>query len=176
MKLRRENSDITDKHEHELVESVRGLAGEKPLTDTHGPTDAYFASLIVKTNEKIDYVTSGRALSISWLARVAVPGVVAILFFFIGLHYYVPAPARKSTTIADAVKALPSDQLDSLLLSSSLNGRSQAEWYPDMFSVKNEYLVEYFVASEHPATVLETLSDQQLKEVAAILESKSTSL
>ncbi len=174
MKLRKEKTDITD--ELEAVEAVRALAREKGVEAQRRPSDAYFASLIVKTNEKIDYVTSGRALSISWLARVAVPGVVAIIFFFIGLHYYVPAPPEKSTTIADAVKTLPADQLDSLLLSSSLNGRSQAEWYPDIFSVRSEYLFDYYVAFESPATVLEVLSDQQLKEVAAILESKSTSL
>lgn len=176
MKIRKEKTEVSEAHEREAVERVRALARQTGGAGGQTPSDTYFATLIVQTNKKIDYITSGRALSISWLARVAVPGVVAIIFFFIGLHYYVPTPPQRSSTIADAVKILPADQLDSLLLSSSLNGTTEAAWYPDIFTVRNEYLFDYFVASQSPATVLESLSDQQLKEVATILESKSTAL
>ena len=111
MKLRRDKTEVTGSLEHDAVEAVRALVREKHIAELSEPSSAYFANLLVKTNQRIDAVTSGKALSISWLARVAVPGVVAILFFFIGLHYYVPGISRSAR------------QVHSLLQNSSPPGR-----------------------------------------------------
>ena len=93
MKLRRQTIDIPDAIEREAEEAVRRHDDTK---NVHGPSETYFANLLVRTNERLDRATSGVAISLSWLARVAVPGVVAIIFFFIGLHYYAPVTPRPS--------------------------------------------------------------------------------
>lgn len=172
MKLRQPKIEITDNLEREAVDAVRRLAQESGDASRQAPSETHFANLIVKTNEKIDYVTSGKALSISWLARVAVPGVVAILFFFIGLHYYAPDNLQTGSSVAEAMKSFSSDDLDSLVVSSaSENSLTTSDLRPDLFNVSNEQLSEYYVASQSPAAVLEELTEQQQMEVAAILES-----
>ncbi len=173
MKLRKEKFEITDDAERAAVQAVHDIersAGEhQPAT----PSASYFASLMVRTNETIDRVTSGKALSISWLARVAVPGVVAILFFFIGLHYYVPQ--KSSHSVAEAVKSLSNEEMDSLAVNAAAQG-SVSEFQRDPFEVSNDQLAEFYVSSASPAIVMESLSEQQQKEVAAILESRFTNL
>lgn len=177
MKLRKEKIEITDEAEREAVEAVRRLANESGNADESPPPPAYFANMIVKSNERIDFVTSGKALSMSWLARVAVPGVVAILFFFIGLHYYAPPVANDTHSIAEAVSKLPADAVDSLLTESlNSNSVSSVDLNGDLFEVSNEQLTEFYVASQNPKDILETLSEIQVNEVASILESRSANL
>ncbi len=177
MKLRRDKIEVTDDAEREAVGAVRRLATEDDYQESIARQPSYFVNLTVKTNERIDHVTSGKALSISWLARVAVPGVVAILFFFIGLHYYVPDLASEKHSIAESVKALPPEDIDLLLAaSSSETALTAAELHIDLFKVSNDQLADFYVASENPTIVLESLPEHQLDEVAAILESRSTNL
>jgi hypothetical protein len=73
----------------------------------------------VKINGKIDDATSGKALSISWAARVAIPGVVAIVSFLVGLHYFAPDASRHAPSVAEVVLALPPAAIDSLLVDPS---------------------------------------------------------
>jgi hypothetical protein len=176
MKLRKSRIDITDDVERQAVEVVRQLTADTNQAKMSAPPDAYFANLLVKSNSRIDHVTSGKALSMSWLARVAVPGVVAILFFFIGLHYYVPEVSTERHSIADAVKALPSEAIDSMLIESSSNGLLSAALTSELLDVSNDQLAEFLVASGSPSAVLEVLPEQQLTEIAALLESRSTNL
>lgn len=173
MKLRKEKFEITDGLEHEAEQAVHLLARAAGQVDQPEPSAAYFPALMVRTNETIDRVTSGKALSISWLARVAVPGVVAILFFFIGLHYYVPE--KSSHSVAEAVKSLSDADIDSLAASTAAQG-SVSDSQSDLFEVSNDQLAEFYVSSASPAVVLEALSEQQQKEVASILESRFTDL
>lgn len=177
MKLRRSKIEISDSAEREAEEAVRRLASESTESGMSIPSATHFANLIVRTNQRIDHVTSGAALSISWLARVAVPGVVAILFFFIGLHYYGPGSTSRNSSIAEAVRALPAGVIDSLLYESSAASGSVASQFPDdVLDVSNVQLAEFYVASGIPASILETLPQQQVAEIAAILESRSTDL
>ncbi len=173
MKLRKEKLEITDDLEREAVQTVRQLAREPGHVDQAEPSASYFSSLMVRTNETIDRVTSGKALSISWLARVAVPGVVAILFFFIGLHYYVPE--KSSHSVSDAVKSLSDEDVDSLAANAAAQG-SVPDFQPDLFEISNDQLAEFYLSSASPSVVLESLSEQQQKEVASILESRFTNL
>lgn len=173
MKLRKEKIEITDDLEREAAQTVHQLARAAGHVEHQEPSTAYFSSLMVRTNETIDRVTSGKALSISWLARVAVPGVVAILFFFIGLHYYVPE--KSSNSVAEAVKSLSDDDIDSLAVNAAAQG-SASDFQSDLFEVSNDQLAEFYVSSASPAVVLESLSEQQQKEVASILESRFTNL
>ncbi|MBX2989684.1 MAG: hypothetical protein KF749_00800 [Bacteroidetes bacterium] len=177
MKLRRSKIEITDSAEHEAEAAVRRLASEATESGMSIPSSTHFANLIVRTNHRIDHVTSGAALSISWLARVAVPGVVAILFFFIGLHYYGPGSNSRQSSMAEVVRALPAGVIDSLLYESSAASGSIASEIPgDVLGVSNVQLAEFYFASGMPASILETLPQQQVTEVAAILESRSTDL
>lgn len=176
MKLRWDRIDVSEAQERELESAVRSLAN-KETDATSSPSQVYFANLIVKTNERIDYITSGKALSISWLARVAVPGVVAILFFFIGLHYYKPETNGRNSVV-DAVSALPETVVDSMVVSSLVeNGTSAiAGLRADAFDVSRDQLAEYCINSETVSTLLETIPEHNLDDIASILEMKTTNL
>lgn len=177
MKLRKEKIDITGEAERKAVDALRTLVAESGGENAAAPSPTYFANMLVKTNERIDHVTSGKALSISWLARVAVPGVVAILFFFIGLHYYAPLKSSDKTVIADAMSSLSADAIDSLLIESVSSGSiAAANLNGDLFEVSDDQLSDYFVSSQNSHDVLEALSEKQVNEIAAILESHTTNL
>ncbi len=174
MKLKKEKLEITDELEREAVEAVKRLASAAGLVDPPTPSPTHFAAILVRTNETIDRITSGKALSISWLARVAIPGVVAILFFFIGLHYYVPEKTGLHS-ITEAVKALSDDEIDSLTVRAATQD-TELNYPSGLLEVSSDQLAEFFMSSESPAVVLETLSEQQQTEVASILESRFTNL
>ena len=173
MKLRRDKIEVTDSAEQEAADDVRRLGVETRSVEFSAPSDTYFANLLVKTNQKIDAATSGKALSISWLARVAVPGVVAILFFFIGLHYYSPELMNGRTSFTETIKALSPGEFDSLMAYSITKGELAENVQTDMFDVSREQLAEYFVSSGNETVLLESLPEYQLDEVAAILETKT---
>lgn len=175
MKMRRTRIEVSDAQERELVEAVRRLEHAQ-RTEESAPPAAYFANLLVRTNERIDQVTSGRALSISWLARVAIPGVVAILFFFVGLHYYGPE-SMKQQSMTEVVSALRAQDIDSMLVeAASANGTFTSDYPADVFSVPADQLAEFYLSSGSSTEVLESLSDVQAKEIAVILESRSITL
>lgn len=171
MKLRRDKIEITDAQERELEKDVRWLASERTQADT-APSATYFANLMVKTNEALDRVTSGKALSISWLARVAVPGVVAILFFFIGLHYYKPGMPNGWDAVTEAVNVLPETAVESMIVASLLEDGQIGG--TDIFEVSSDQLAEYFISSHEQTALLETIPEQHLHEVASMLETKPT--
>ncbi|MER3522518.1 MAG: hypothetical protein C4326_00240 [Ignavibacteria bacterium] len=174
MKLRRTITEITDAEEREAQEAVGRLAGTSPTHHHEGPSETYFANLIVRTNERIDRASSGLAISLSWLARVAVPGVVAIIFFFIGLHYY--GPERSTPSVVEMIGTLTPPALDSLLLASQADPAVAATLQRSLFDVSADQLVEFYIATENPTTVLETLPEQQVKDIAAILEARAVNL
>ncbi|HXG00372.1 MAG TPA: hypothetical protein VNL69_06275 [Bacteroidota bacterium] len=173
MKLRRHTIDIPDADERQAEEDVRRLAAGLEQTKPSEPSDAYFQNLLVRTNQRIDYVTSGRAISLSWLARVAVPGIVAIIFFLIGLHYYAPSSGRSS--LVEALQSLPPSEVDSLLAASLENGYTP-ELDVSLFEVSNDQLAEYLLESASPSAVLEALPEQRVNEIAAILEAQASNL
>lgn len=157
MKLRRTMTDITDAEEREAEEAVRRLAGTSPMQQDKGLSETYFANLIIRTNERIDRASSGLALSLSWLARVAVPGVVAIIFFFVGLHYYVPE--RTTPSVVEVINTLPTPALDSLLLASQADPAVATALQTSLFDISADQLVEFYIATENPTTVLEVLPE-----------------
>lgn len=176
MRFRRDKIEMTDAQEHELEAEVRRLATEDGGEGVV-PSATYFANLMVKTNETIERVTSGKALSISWLARVAVPGVVAILFFFIGLHYYRPEIGNGTTSVVEAVNTLPQSALDSLIVASLVQSGENGQLDEmNMFEVSTEQLAEYCVNSEDASSLLEKIPTEQLNTIASILETKATNL
>jgi len=142
------------------------------------PSPSYWSTLLVRTNQRIDEATSPKALTISWAARVAIPGVVAILSFFIGLHYFIPMGAQNAAPLNAIVTALPERTLDTLLSDPSWLGSSlsAADLGVDPFEMPKEQLAEYMISSANVGTVSEAFSDDQVTEVLTILGSRSSGL
>ena len=88
MKRRLLESAVKDEQEQEAVEELRQALRQADLSLEHLPSETYWSNLLVRTNERIDHATSGKAISLSWAARVALPGVITIVFFFVALRYY----------------------------------------------------------------------------------------
>jgi hypothetical protein len=178
MKLWSDKTTTNDSDERLAVESLRALLGGGNATSEGGPSDAYWSNLIVRTNQRIDEVTSVKALSLSWVVRVAIPGVVAIIFFFIGLHYYVPDRPAQQTSLASVVLSMPAASLDSLLseptrLDESI---SVADIHSNLLDVSSDQASEYVLASEDPTSLLATMTDEQVNRVIAKLASTHTVL
>src|SRR5512140_166025 len=100
MKFRQGRIEPGEAEERELEASIRGMLPREGEEGIPAPSPVYWQNLIVHTNERIDRETSGKALSIHWALRVAFPGVLAIISFFIGLHYYVPEKVEKEESLA----------------------------------------------------------------------------
>ena len=82
MKSKQPTPEHRDAEEREASNELRTLLRPNELLE-QGPDDAYWHDLIARTNRRLDEAASGKAISISWAARVAIPGVVAIIFFFV---------------------------------------------------------------------------------------------
>jgi hypothetical protein len=173
MKLRFGTPSIDDQEEQRAEEELRRLiAGE---TSSAGPPDTYWANLPVRTNQRIDEATSPKALTISWAARVAVPGVLLILSFLVGMWYFVPMEPRATTPLRAVVLSLPDSEVDTILVDPSRisPGLTLAEMDVDPFAVQKEDLAEYLIAAGNVRSVTETLSDDQVTDVLTILGSQN---
>ena len=171
MKFRLEKPNITPFDERALADEIRGAAG--PEQGGHSVSDAYWQNLIIRTNRRIDEVTSGKALSISCAARVAIPGVVAILCFYVGLHYYAP-DLKGSDSLTSVVLSLPGAEVDSLLADpSQLDATiSVADLGENPFDIPKEQMAEYFIDHGRPSALLEAMTDDQVNEVLTTLGSR----
>ena len=166
MKFRQERTEITDAEERALEESVRSLErtlGETPVP----PAEAYWSNVIVKANRKIDESTSGKALSINWALRVAIPGVVAVLSFVIGLHYYVPEKPHQNDTINAVLQSLPNQVVDSLLTGNAPADLSvsPSDIGGDIFTFSESQIADYLIDRGAAETLVDGLSDQQVGDV-----------
>lgn len=162
-----------DPEEYRAVEELKRRVQQTRNPDMPLPA-AYWTNLRVRTNKRIDDATSARALSISWAARVAIPGVVAILFFYIGLHYYVPETRSSEGELASFVNTLPEDTVDSILLDSQTVDATSStdEVANDIFDFSTEQIREYFLAAGNPQPVVETMSDSDVSMLLASLDTK----
>jgi hypothetical protein len=168
MKLRQEKIGITDAEEHELEASVRSLAVQSGGDGSAGlPPPVYWQNLIVRINTRIDREESGKMLSIHWALRVAIPGVVAILSFVIGLHYYVPQRATTEESVSAVILSLPAQSVDSLLLNPSplAVSLSIAEVGGNLFDMTQEQIADYLIHQGSVQILIESMSDQQLGDV-----------
>jgi hypothetical protein len=170
MKLRYTRTDSAGNDERPLEDEVRRLAAGEGKPEA--PPDVYWQNLLVRTNARIDDATSPRALSISWAARVAIPGVMAILSFLIGLHYYAPDVQNAGTSVAAVVRSMPSAEVDSLLSEPERTGTSfsAADFEEDVFHVPRVQIEEYIIDQARPLDVLGSMPDDQVTEVLAALQ------
>ena len=173
MKLRLTTPKVDEAAERELEERVRRTAGR----DRSGENvpEAYWQNLIVRTNRRIDDVSSGKGITISWAARVAIPGVIAILSFMIGLHYYTPELTTRRDALADVVLALPNGVADSVFQNYPLNASEAMGVVGErMLEISDEQMRDYFIEEGGMTSVLEVLTDEQVSEGLTLLESPST--
>jgi hypothetical protein len=175
--MKRRDQQIPDERaEEELAAEIRRLTlGDKAPPS---PSPSYWPRLLVRTNQRIDEATSPKALTLSWAARVAIPGVVAILSFFIGLRYFMPVQTQDATPLEAVVMAMPDRAVDTLLSDPSTLGTSlsAADLGVDPFDMPKEQLAEYLISSANVRTVTEAFSDDQVTEVLTILGSRSPDL
>jgi hypothetical protein len=171
MKFRQEHPDLSESDERALVDAVHALerdGGEEP-----GPSvsDAYWQNLIIRTNQRVDAVASGKAISISWAARVAIPGVVAIVSFLIALHYYVPVQIHQHSDVESVVLGLPDRVMDSLLTDSSLSEETLVvvAANEDLFDVPSEQIGDYLIENGNATLAVESLPEQQADQMLDLL-------
>jgi hypothetical protein len=173
MKYGTEKNPLTDEAERELASEIRQLAGSSAGGESSRPPDAYWQNLVVRINGKIDGATSGKALSISWAARVAIPGVVAIVSFLVGLHYYVPDASRHVPSVAEVVLALPPATIDSLLIDPSGVDPSLSveDVATDVFVFSRQQIADYFIDNGNPDAAVDGISDREANTILAVLAS-----
>ena len=170
MKHRTEKNLLTDEAERELTSEVRLRAG----ADGDGmrrPPDPYWQNLIIRVNKRIDEATSGKALSISWAGRVAIPGVVAIVSFLVGLHYIAPDASRREPSVADVVLALPPAAIDSLLIdpSSADPSLSVEDVATDVFVFSGQQIAEYFIDNGNSGDAIDGIPERDANMVLTAL-------
>jgi hypothetical protein len=171
MKFRQNTPPIDEGAEEELVRSIRELSLLSEPTGSDAPPGAYWSNLLVRTNQRIDEASSGKAITISWAARVAIPGVIAIVSFLVGLHYYAPYKAGNEPSLQAVVLSLPPPAVDTILLDPSRVGASvtTADMAIDPFEVTQKEMSEYIIAEGVVSDAASLLSDDQMTEVLALL-------
>jgi hypothetical protein len=171
MKFRQTPPPIDEGAEEELERSVHELAGDSAPSDNAVPSETYWANLLVRTNARIDEASSGKALTISWAARVAFPGVLAILSFLIGLQYYAPHRPGREPSLQAVVLSLPGRTVDTLIIDPSQVGvpMTPAEIGIDPFELTGVEISEYLVSEGVVNEAAALFNDDQMTEVLALL-------
>lgn len=172
MKFKQQTPGISEQEEEQSVRELRSVASAFEQK-VGRPPGSYWANLLVRTNRRIDDQTSGKALSLSWAARVAIPGVVAIISFFVALHYYVPDSARPSTVVGPILTSLNEQELDSLLVADDFYHTMVSDPIVGnrLFDVAADQASDYLLSLGRESTVLEAFSDNQVDELLAALSS-----
>jgi len=170
MRIRKPHTELDEHSERALEEKIR--AASDP--EVNGPQDPFWQNLLVRTNARIDDVASGKGITISWAARVAIPGVVAILAFLVGLHYYIPELTAKRDQLTDILSVLPDATQDSLLERYSIGPETlSAVIAEDVFNVPVAQAQDYYLENSDLSQLSELLSDEEVSTVLTMLESST---
>ena len=172
MKFRKTVAELERTAEKELEDQIRA---ENRGGGSPGLPREFWSSLLVRTNERIDRATSGKAITLSWAARVAIPGVVALLSFLIGLHYYAPLPGPAVRPLASVLEELPAQTVDSLLWSSATTGDSidSEIVYPTVFEAASDEIATYLLDAGSGVGVGEFLDEQDVDQILQSLTKQS---
>ncbi|MCC6397605.1 MAG: hypothetical protein IT282_11360 [Bacteroidetes bacterium] len=171
MRLRFDKRQPTDEEEETLSRSLRDLAADDPPPQP--PDPAYWQNLPIRMNRILDEATSGKAISLSWAARVAIPGIVAILSFLIGLRYYAPESGNSVKSLREVTLALPPSAVDSLSVASltTTDTMFAATVEKDILEVPTDDAREYYIEHTGTSTLVSDLTEQELREVLVALSS-----
>ena len=177
MKFLTPKPGISDEDERRAEDALTAALREGGYRGPGTLPDALRNAMIVRTNEKIDRLSSGRALSLSWAARVAIPGVVAIIAFFTALHYYGTPQPERGNEVAPLITGLADTQMDSLFDVAGLGDSAAvlAAAGAGLFDVSSDGAADYLMENDRSAVVLESLSDAEVDRVIAALGSTSLS-
>jgi hypothetical protein len=178
MKRKQGQLPLSDEQEQQEVQALREKVRQLEILPEQAPAAPYWSNLLVRTNERIDHVASGKAISLSWVARVAIPGVVAIVCFFVALHYYYPGVARSVTPLSSVVASLPVTVFDSLAVETTLTGPtvSVAGFEPSLMIPSEEHLAEYLLVRGDITAAVETMGEEQIEEALTQVASRQTNL
>jgi len=160
-----------ESEEKQAVEHLKSLLSRTDRTEKE-PGIGYWENLTNRMNRGIDAVSSGKGISISWAARVALPGAIAILFFFIGLHYYVPERGPAQISVSEIVSGMPVASQDSLfthLLERSELTDSNTAIYENLLDPSEADMEQYLVSMGSSSVLLQLLSEDQVNEILSIL-------
>jgi hypothetical protein len=165
MKFRVHRPDLDPREEEMLAREIRELSAGEPASSP--PADPYWPNMLIRVNRRIDEASSGVAVSLSWAARVAIPGVVAVLSFVIGLQYYVPKPSG-DVSMKDL---LARGGMDSLIVQQGDEQNAVAqELLADAYlDLSHEQLSEYLVDNATPSAVMDVLPEADVREVLSTL-------
>jgi hypothetical protein len=161
-----------DPEKDTLTEAERTL--RQLLSRTEQPSDppGYWQDLVFRTNRRIDRVSSGKSISISWAARVALPGALAILFFFIGLHYYVPENTAVPISVTDLADGIHGTARDSLLAYLLDHAEIPDSLWVGVLQPTEKEMQEYLAATGHTSTLLELLTEDESRELVNVLQKR----
>jgi hypothetical protein len=179
MKRRLLGSAVTDEQEQRAADELRQALRQADLPPEHVPSETYWSNLLVHTNERIDHATSGKAISLSWAARVALPGIITIVFFFVALrYYYEPGQSGSNASLVAVVASLPGGVIDSLAVQATSSGLSvpTADLDQSFMQPSDDQLADYLIARGNFGVALEAMEDEQIREVLATLGSQQVQL
>lgn len=175
---RRHRAVPPEEDERKAEESLRALLPAQPAPGTPALPAEYWSNLLVRSNRRIDEAASGKAISISWAWRVAIPGVAAIIAFLVAVRYYAPEPSAVEGDLAQAIAALPAETIDSLVAAQAaflLEGAQPAASGGE-FDLTREQIAEYLINSGASGTLLESLSEEEVGDVLRSLSVSHKSL
>jgi hypothetical protein len=171
MKIRRAEPELDERAERALEEEIRSQAGPSPA----GPAEPFWQNLLVRTNYRIDDVASGKGITISWAARVAIPGVVAIIAFLVGLHYYVPELTAERERLGDILRVMSDSAQVNLMDRYSIPAEDlSARAAEGVFDVPVTQAQAYYLETADLSSLGDLLSDEQVSTVLTVLESSTT--
>lgn len=175
MKIRQEKPEFDGADEEAAAQALRGLDLGTGIPRKEIP-DQYWQNLLVRTNKGIDDVSSPKALSISWAARVAIPGVVAVVSFVVALHYYAPVQSNRTNSLNTIVQSLPAQMVDSMITVSAVRGDEgdMAAVGNALFDVSRDQAEDYFIQNGQETILVETLDDQQADKFFQALNQKQS--
>lgn len=169
MKLSKNKEKIDEETARSIEEELRTYASKE---SERVPPKPYWANSLVRINARIDEATSGRSLSLSWAVRVAIPGIVAIITFLIGLDYYIPDPRPTSPSMQSFFLSLPASTIDSLTAIDDGASLAVSE-LPTARSFSEAQIAEYFISAQASEELVETMSEEDLNSLFSLLQSRN---
>lgn len=171
MRIRRAEPDLDERAERALEEAIRSHAGPDPI----GPAEPFWQNLLVRTNSRIDDVASGKGITMSWAARVAIPGVVAIIAFLVGLHYYIPELTADRERLGDILRVMPDSAQVVLMDRYAIPAEDlSAVAAEEVFDVPVAQAQAYYLETAELSMLGDLLSEEQVSTVLTVLESSTT--
>jgi hypothetical protein len=168
MKWRWGEKPAPEEEERVLEEEIRQRQALLPSVHDDQLPDAYWHNLIIRTNRCVDEASGAKAISLSWAARVAIPGVIAILSFLIGLRYFVPEQHPEQHSLTDAVMSLPAHVVDSMAAATP-DSVATDDVGAHMLEIPGELAHAYALESAASSELIADLSDKEIGEVLATL-------